>query len=215
MVKNYRRVREVFAGSTHRDKYRSGNPLSHGLVLNFLAEVLDVVEQARPDDIHEVGCGEGHVSGMLARNGFRVRGCDVSAASVATARRECEARGLHLPLEVKSVYDLDPAVDSASVVLCCEVLEHLTDPGAALDRLLSITRKSLILSVPREPVWHLLNMARGKYLHALGNTPGHYQHWSRRMFVEFVSSRADIVSVRTPLPWTIVHCTPRRGVHES
>ena len=64
---------------------------------------------------------------------------------------------------------------------------------------------------PLDALWHLLNLARGKYWEALGNTPGHYQHWTRRAFIDFVATRADIVSVHTPTPWTLIHCRPRKG----
>jgi hypothetical protein len=92
---------------------------------------------------------------------------------------------------------------------CGEVLEHLTEPEKALLKLISITKKDLILSVPNEPIWHILNMLRGKYLTALGNTPGHFQHWSKSEFVNFVSKHADIIDVKTPLPWILVHCRPK------
>ena len=31
---------------------------------------------------------------------------------------------------------------------------------------------------------------------ALGNTPGHYNHWSKRQFMDFVGRHADVVEVR-------------------
>jgi hypothetical protein len=40
----------------------------------------------------------------------------------------------------------------------------------------------------------------------LGNTPGHLNHWTRRGFVSFLESRFEVVSVRTPLPWTMALC---------
>ena len=46
---------------------------------------------------------------------------------------------------------LDPAADSAELVVCCEVLEHLEHPEAALATLASLARPWLIASVPREP----------------------------------------------------------------
>jgi hypothetical protein len=52
----------------------------------------------------------------------------------------------------------------------------------------------------------VLNLARGKYLKDMGNTPGHLQHWSRRSFLRLVSSYAEVVKVLTPLPWTVVLC---------
>jgi hypothetical protein len=47
-------------------------------------------------------------------------------------------------------------------------------------------------------------MARGSYVSDLGNTPGHVNHWSRRGFVDLMSSLGEVVAVRSPLPWTIV-----------
>ncbi len=202
---------DLFAGEAHAEKYQSGNWIARKLVGNFMDRIVAAVRAAGNQDVHEVGCGEGHILGVLAGRGFSVRGCDLSESSLAVAARESTRHGYAIPLARQSIYELEPERDAADTVLCCEVLEHLTEPEAALRKLLAITRKDLIVSVPNEPLWHLLNMARGKYLTALGNTPGHYQHWSSRQFVEFVGRHAQIVSVKTPLPWTLVHCRPRRG----
>ena len=67
-----------------------------------------------------------------------------------------------------------------------------------------VSRRHVILSVPNEPLWRVLNMPRGAYLPDLGNTPGHLQHWSRRAFVRFVSQELRIDRVRSTLPWTVV-----------
>jgi 2-polyprenyl-3-methyl-5-hydroxy-6-metoxy-1,4-benzoquinol methylase len=203
------RAAELFVGSAHVDKYHSGNWIADKLITNFMQAIVDSVLACGSEDVHEIGCGEGHIMGLLAARGLSVRGSDVSEQSLSVARAEILKRGLSIPLANKSVYDLDPAVDSADIVMCCEVLEHLTDPEIALRNLVAITKRDLILSVPHEPLWHILNMVRGKYLTALGNTPGHYQHWTKRGFVKFVSQYADIVSVRTPIPWTLIRCRPR------
>jgi hypothetical protein len=94
------------------------------------------------------------------------------------------------------------------LVLGIEVLEHVPDPTAALAELERVSRGRLILSVPREPIWRFANMARGKYLANLGNTPGHIQHWSRRSFAELVGSRLEVVRVSTPFPWTMIEARP-------
>ena len=54
--------------------------------------------------------------------------------------------------------------------------------------------------------WRLLNMLRGKYCSAFGNTPGHLQHWSKRRFVTPVSTYFDILEVKTPFPWIMLLC---------
>ena len=53
-------------------------------------------------------------------------------------------------------------------------------PEATLAEMARVARRHLLVSVPREPLWRGLNMARGAYLRDLGNTPGHVNHWSKR-----------------------------------
>jgi 2-polyprenyl-3-methyl-5-hydroxy-6-metoxy-1,4-benzoquinol methylase len=209
MPRNVVRADAIFQGQASADKYQSSNPISRFLVSNFLSAVMELVGKVAARDAHEIGCGEGQITGLLARTGLSVRGSDLSSDSLAVAKAEAEKAKLNIEYAQKSIYDLTPEVDGADLILCCEVLEHLTDPDAALRTLVNITREQLVVSVPREPVWHVLNMARGKYLTALGNTPGHYNHWSKQGFVDFVSRRADVLEVRSPLPWTIVLCKPR------
>ena len=62
----------------------------------------------------------------------------------------------------------------------------------------------LLVSVPREPLWRGLNMARGAYLKDLGNTPGHLNHWSKRAFVELLGRHGEVVEARSPFPWTML-----------
>lgn len=197
----------VFTGVAHADKYQSGNWIANNLVKNFLKTILAVARKASNNEVHEVGCGEGHILGVLAAAGFNVRGSDVSHSAIEVARRESLRHGLTIPIIERSIYEVDVDSDSAETVLCCEVLEHLTDPERALTKLLSITRRDLIVSVPNEPIWHILNMVRGKYWNALGNTPGHYNHWTKTTFIKFLErKKLRIISVSTPLPWLVVHC---------
>jgi hypothetical protein len=78
------------------------------------------------------------------------------------------------------------------------VLEHLPDTPGALSVLRRLARPYLIVSVPREPLWRALNIARGQYWSDLGNTPGHLQHWSTRRFTALNARQFDVVEVRTP-----------------
>jgi len=62
------------------------------------------------------------------------------------------------------------------------------------------------VSVPREPLWRVLNLCRLRYLGAAGNTPGHLNHWSRPAFLAFLRSRFEVIAVRNPVPWTMALC---------
>jgi 2-polyprenyl-3-methyl-5-hydroxy-6-metoxy-1,4-benzoquinol methylase len=156
--------------------------------------------------VHEVGCGEGFLCAMLARDGFSVRGSDVAAAAVAAARSRAAGLGLSASFRVADLYDLVPERDGAEVVVCCEVLEHLADPRRAVQLLADLARPHLIVSVPREPLWRVLNLTRGRYWRDLGNTPGHLQHWSSAAFLALLGSHLEVRAVRTPLPWTMALC---------
>ena len=193
---------ETVAGNVY-DKYETGNPVARRLVAGFERSMDELLDRAGPvRSVLEVGCGEGHVTARLARRypGARVLGSDLSPRIVETARR------LHpgLSFEVRSIYDVAAAGERFDLVVACEVFEHLDDPDTALQALVRVARAHVFASVPREPLWRALNLARGHYVRQLGNTPGHVQHWSGRAFPRFLARRLRIVDVRHPLPWTQV-----------
>jgi hypothetical protein len=67
-----------------------------------------------------------------------------------------------------------------------------------------VASRHLLVSVPHEPLWRALNVARGAYLKDLGNTPGHLNHWTRRGFVGLLGRYGDVVEIRSPFPWTML-----------
>jgi 2-polyprenyl-3-methyl-5-hydroxy-6-metoxy-1,4-benzoquinol methylase len=193
-------------GGNVYDKYGTRNPIERRLVDGFLEQVLGLVERSGAGEAHEVGCGEGEISLLLARRGLRMRGSDVSAEVIAEARRRAADAGVEVSYRAAPISALDPAHDAAELIVCCEVLEHLDDPEQGLEAIAELARPWLLVSVPREPIWRALNLARGKYVRDLGNTPGHLGHWSRRGFLELLGGRLEVVAVRTPLPWTMALC---------
>jgi 2-polyprenyl-3-methyl-5-hydroxy-6-metoxy-1,4-benzoquinol methylase len=192
------------------DKYGTKNPIARELMRNFLGSFEDLLARCDQDQTAlEVGCGEGELSIRVALSGKRVSGFDIAPAVLPEAERRSAAAGVSLNLRTDSIFNLDPERDAADLVVCCEVMEHLEEPAVALQKLHSVCRKHLIVSVPREPIWRVLNLARGKYITDLGNTPGHLQHWSKTAFLQLLQTRFDVQEVRLPLPWTMALCSPR------
>ncbi len=76
--------------------------------------------------------------------------------------------------------------------------------------LLRVTRRYLLLSGPREPLWRILNVLRGAYVPSFGNTPGHVNHWSRKGFLRFLGDDVQVEAIRSPLPWNMVLGTKAR-----
>jgi 2-polyprenyl-3-methyl-5-hydroxy-6-metoxy-1,4-benzoquinol methylase len=200
---------QAIAGGNHYPKYTVRNPIARRLVDGFLAALADLARRSGARQVHEVGCGEGFLSTMLAQSGLALRGSDLSPPAVAIARRRAAELGLPVTFRVADLYDLRPPLDSAELVVCCEVLEHLTEPARALDALARLAQPHLIVSVPREPLWRMLNLARCRYWRALGNTPGHLQHWSASSFLALLAAHVEVREVRTPLPWTMALCRRR------
>ena len=189
------------------DKYATGNPIARHLVRSFTSNVLELIRASGARDIHEVGCGEGHLTEIIATLGVdKIRGSDISEKMIAEARSR--TAGSDLVFESRNVYELS-GDDCAEMVVCCEVLEHLDDPERALRALALLNTEYYVFSVPREPIWRVLNFMRGKYLGQLGNTPGHLQHWSATSFQKLISRYFDIDERRFPLPWTMLLCRRR------
>jgi 2-polyprenyl-3-methyl-5-hydroxy-6-metoxy-1,4-benzoquinol methylase len=175
----------------------------------FNAALSELVGSANPTTIHEFGCGEGHWVLTWREQGIEARGTDFSSTVIDIARENAVQRGQPpAAFQVRSIYHVEPLQDGADLIVCCEVLEHLENPRRALEAVRAVVSNYLLISVPREPTWRLMNMARGKYLSALGNTPGHLQHWSTQAIVRLVGEYFDIVDIRRPLPWTMLLCRP-------
>src|SRR4051794_10596588 len=194
------------AGGNVYDKYGTSNPVARRLMAGFMAQLDELVGRTGANEAHEVGCGEGELAIRLAGRGIRMRGTDAFPQVLEEARRRAAAAGVDIDFESTPVEALDPARHGAELILCCEVLEHLEDSEHALDVLAGLARPCLIASVPREPLWRALNLARLSYVGELGNTPGHLNHWSKRDFVRFLTRRFEVTELRSPTPWTMVLC---------
>jgi SAM-dependent methyltransferase len=190
------------------DKYGSRNPLVRRLMDGFEKSLRKLVARSSAKNIHEVGCGEGYWTLRLLKEGYRVRGSDFSTEAIDLARASAQTQ--RVDLKVASIYELAPPGDAAELIICCEVLEHLEDPERGLQVLRTLASPFLIASVPREPIWRILNLVRGSYWKELGNTPGHLQHWSKQAFVKLIGRHFDVLEVKSPLPWTMILAQQKR-----
>jgi 2-polyprenyl-3-methyl-5-hydroxy-6-metoxy-1,4-benzoquinol methylase len=192
----------VPTGNTY-DKYGSQNPVVRRLMAGFHGALDELFGQAAPASVLDVGCGEGVLTSEFARRTEGpVIGIDLDDEKL---RSEWERR-TRPNLEFRAVEPGDlPFADGEFGMACAiEVLEHVPDPARTLAEMLRVARSHVLLSVPREPLWRALNIARGAYLRDLGNTPGHVNHWSKRAFLAFVGRHGRIEQVRSPFPWTML-----------
>src|SRR5438105_1376606 len=98
----------------------------------------------------DVGCGPGSITcdfAVLAAPG-EVLGLDRSEDVLAQARALAEDRGLdNVSFTVGNVYDLDLEDESFDVVHAHQVLQHLTDPVAAVREMRRVAKPGGIVAV--------------------------------------------------------------------
>jgi 2-polyprenyl-3-methyl-5-hydroxy-6-metoxy-1,4-benzoquinol methylase len=186
------------------DKYGSANPVLRRLVAGFAASAADLIAQAAPASLLDVGCGEGVLTERWAAGLAPGKVVGVDLHDPALAAHWSARERANLSFAVMRAERLDFGDSAFELVAATEVLEHLADPAAALAEMARVASRWLLVSVPREPLWRLLNLARGAYVPALGNTPGHLQHWSRAGFCRLLAAHGELVAVRAPLPWTML-----------
>ena len=206
---------EVPTGNTY-DKYGSTNPVVKRLMAGFHSTLDELFAQAAPESILDVGCGEGVLTVEWAERlgdtqvgadaprgtGGRVVGIDLADPKLQAEWAKRSRPNLEFRAEEATSLSFED--DSFDMACATEVLEHVPDPEATLAEMARVARRHLLVSVPREPLWRGLNMARGAYLRDLGNTPGHVNHWSKRAFTSLLSHYGTVEQARSPFPWTMV-----------
>jgi SAM-dependent methyltransferase len=193
----------VVTGNTY-DKYGSTNPLVRRMMVGFEHTLEDLFTAADPRSLLDVGCGEGVLVHRWAQQlgESRVVGIDLEEPSIQAGWAQRTAANLEY--RVMRAENLPFADDEFDVVSAIEVLEHVPNPEHTLAEMARCAEHRLLVSVPREPLWRMLNMARGAYWSDLGNTPGHLNHWSKRSFVQLLSRYGNVVEARSPFPWTML-----------
>jgi SAM-dependent methyltransferase len=199
----------IVTGNTY-DKYGSTNPVVRRLMAGFERNLDELFELAAPSSLLDVGCGEGVLVHQWAQrlaardpdDPARVVGIDLEEESIQAGWAERQAPNLEY--RVMEAAKLPFAANEFALASAIEVLEHVPDPEHTVAEMARCAERHLLVSVPHEPLWRMLNMARGAYWPALGNTPGHLNHWSRRSFVRLLSRHGEVAEVRSPFPWTML-----------
>ncbi len=191
----------------YEDKYNAKNPISRFLVQNFIKNFRQLLDKKSGcHSIAEVGAGEGYLTGILRRSyplTTKIYVSDISDTVLDIARRDLADKNIEFSIQYLEKLSYNNNV--FDLIVCCEVLEHVQDPHKALSELYRVSNGYVILSVPDEPIWRILNIIRRKYIKNLGNTPGHINHWSRQEFIELVKSHDfKIDMVLKPFPWTMI-----------
>lgn len=193
----------IATGNTY-DKYGSTNPLVRRLMDNFESTLDELWHQASPGSILDVGCGEGVLTHKWAERlgDGRIVGIDLDEPELKAAWEHRQRENLEY--RILEATKLPFADNEFEMTTAIEVLEHVPEPASTIAEMGRVAAKYVLVSVPREPLWRGLNMARGSYIKDLGNTPGHVNHWSKRAFIKELSAIGKVVEAKSPFPWTML-----------
>ena len=186
------------------DKYGSTNPVVRRLMDRFHSDLDALWDRAQPRSVLDVGCGEGVLTHEWAAKlgDGRIVGIDLDDPKLAAEWENRQRANLEYRAEEATSLSFDDGeFDTAAAI---EVLEHVPEPEATVAEMARVAERWLLVSVPREPLWRGLNMARGAYWGSLGNTPGHLNHWSKRSFTRMLSRHGTVEETRSPFPWTML-----------
>jgi len=101
----------------------------------------------------ELGCASGIYARYLREKGFECYyvGCDIERKSLKLAYR-----GKDIAYVLCDIHQLPFIPKCANVILCSEVLEHVSDPYNTVARLSELVAKTLIITFPEERLLSLL-----------------------------------------------------------
>jgi 2-polyprenyl-3-methyl-5-hydroxy-6-metoxy-1,4-benzoquinol methylase len=183
-------------------KNTSKNPVQKFLITNFRKTLFQLLEGLELEKVLDAGCGEGFILSELKKNniGNHREGIEYSQEAIDIGKEIFPS----LVFRQGDIYGLPYRDNSFDIVICTEVLEHLENPGEALDEIVRVSKRYCLFSVPNEPYFRIANFVRGKNLSRWGNDLDHVQCWSGKEFEGFVKTRLDVLSVKNPFPWTVV-----------
>lgn len=152
----------------------------------------DIIErwlgEARGLRILNAGCGSGELCWRLARLGHHVVGIDPESSYVEIARHhpwrmpESDCSFTVCTIESYS------GVGDFDCVISTDVLEHIENDHAALDKMLKLIKPGGLV---------LLTVPAGMWLYGYHDEQlGHYRRYSRHSLVELVKDQVDIFTVR-------------------
>jgi SAM-dependent methyltransferase len=156
------------------------------------AHLLDLIgAHVKSGRLLDVGCGHGLLLDEARARGFQTVGLELSRAAARHAREGLELDVRELPVE-----EFDDA-EGFDVVVLADVLEHLDDPVAAVERCAALLRPGGVLCVVTPDPSSLTARLAGRRW--WGYVPAHACLLPRATLRELLSARGLVISTDVPL----------------
>jgi 2-polyprenyl-3-methyl-5-hydroxy-6-metoxy-1,4-benzoquinol methylase len=120
------------------------------LVLSWLGRIQPQILDGRGRHALEIGCGYGYATELFADLGYKTIGTDISAHAIAQA--QVEVRRSTVSFNCWDATTVWPTDTSFDLIAAFEVVEHLADPGGAIEQWHSLLSPggALLLTTPNQ-----------------------------------------------------------------
>ena len=132
-------------------------------------------------------------------SGKEILGVDIRKENLERAKKripEYDFRQLNL-------FQINPDKFRFDLVMVIEVFEHIHKPETYLKHLVSLSSKYVLITVPFEPWFRMMNLLRGRDILRLGNHPEYVNHWSTKSFRRFLVPYIKIERLYVKFPWIV------------
>ena len=200
---NYCKLENIYLD---QEKYQKANVLTAFVIKRFFKTLAKVIQGGHYKSVLDVGCGEGvpllNILSDLQSNNS-INGVDFDEIKLHMIKNNISQGNF-----VKgNVYNLPYKSKTFDLILCLEVMEHLSSPKKALEEIKRVSSQDILFSVPDEPLWTFLNIVCLKYIRNFCNTPGHCQKWGSGNFQKLLKRYFQIKLVKKVIPWTVIFCS--------
>lgn len=153
----------VARNSPMRTHYLSKNPLERYIWQSKLRAIKKMLGAISYDNVLDVGCGDGELLQIVGKACGYI-GVDISPTQLKNFRNNLSAKRKKRSGQIKliqhNVQELPFAPASFDLVLACDVLEHVLEPGQVLLEIQRVLKPGghALFSLPNEPVWQWLRL---------------------------------------------------------
>jgi len=126
-------------------------------LIQVIAKSVPHVLTSKDKSLLDVGCGVGDLLKIASQNGWHVTGTEISEAATETANQTLENTVIN-----GDILSLDLPLNSYDLITCYHVIEHLLDPIATLNKMLTLLKPNGIAFIETPNIGSLGAKIKGK-----------------------------------------------------
>ncbi len=109
-----------------------------------------VLDNLIGESVMEVGCGNGDISVMCAKKGYKVTATDLAQGNLEEVKKKFDVEKLGITLGVANVENIPYKDNEFDTLLCLHTLEHVKNLNKAVIELKRVAKKRIIVVVPKQ-----------------------------------------------------------------